>query len=56
MTTLTIEFTDGTKEEIRAYRVTYSDHVLRARTSHETSYRDDWKSWPLVNVKSWKTS
>ena len=55
MTTVTIMFLDGTTEEVRAYKVTFDDSVLSLRTSHDTSYRDDWERYPLSNIKKWST-
>ena len=55
MTTVKITFTDGTTDEVRAYKVTFDDSVLSLRTSHDTSYRDDWERYPLSNIKKWST-
>lgn len=50
---LTIDFLDGTRETITGYRHEVRDGILRVRTSHNTSYRDDWTSYPLTSIKKW---
>ena len=55
MITVKVTFTDGTTEEVLAYKVTFDDSVLSLRTSHDTSYRNEWVRYQLSNIKKWST-
>lgn len=55
MTMVKITFTDGTTEEVQAYRVTFDGSTLSLRTSQDTAYRDVWERYPLSNIKKWST-
>lgn len=50
-----ITYTNGDVEVIDGYRVKVEEGVLKVRTSHDTSYRDDWENMPLVNIRKWVT-
>lgn len=49
-----VTFLDGSTETVQGYRVEHRDGILRVRTSHDTSYRNDWMNYPLTSIKRWR--
>lgn len=53
ITTIHIEFTDGTYKDVMGYRYVVDSNMLKIQTSNRQGGPESYEFYPLVNIKQW---
>lgn len=49
-----IRFTSGRDERIEGYRCVADTTLLKIRTTHSGAYNEQWVTYPLANIESYR--